>query len=136
VASPRIEWAERMIEIWNSGDVDQYLDEVGPDFVFTPDPIFPDFGVYSGQEFRDWMHQWAKTWKDNSFEMLGWEEIGDAGLIRSRWHLEAPGTGDQVPVQDFTIVVFWDGPEAVKPHRMAAFFDHEQAVEVAKRGTG
>jgi ketosteroid isomerase-like protein len=124
-----------MAELWNAGDLDPWLDEVGPDFEFTPDPSFPDHDTYRGEEFRKFMQGWVRTWEDNRFEMLGFEEIGDVGLIRSRWHLAARGSGGEVPVADFTLVLWWDGPDAVNPHRMAAFFDDEHALAAA-RGTG
>ena len=101
MAQRHLEWAERMVELWNSGDLEAWLDEVGSDFEFTPDPSFPD-------------------------------ENGDAGLIKSRWHLAAPGSGGQIPVADFTLVVFWEGPDAARPNRMASFFDHEQALRLAE----
>jgi ketosteroid isomerase-like protein len=136
MAPPRIEWAERMVTLWNEGDLETWLDEVGPDFEFSPDPSFPDWGVYSGEEFRDWMRNWIRTWKDNRFEMLGFDDRGDVGLISSRWHLAAPESGGEVPVADFTLVIWWEGPEELKPHRMAAFFDPERADEAARRVTG
>ena len=137
MTSPRLEWVTRMAELWNEGDVDRWLDEAGPDFEFTPDPSFPDHDTYRGEEFREFMHGWARTWQDNRFELLGFEEMGDVGLMRSRWHLAAPGgsSGD-VPVADFTLVVWWEGSEALRPHRMAAFFDDEAARAAALPGTG
>ncbi len=48
------------------------------------------------------MREWARTWQDNRFEMLDFTDHGDAGLIKSRWHLAAPGSGGQIPVADFT----------------------------------
>jgi hypothetical protein len=39
-------------------------------------------------------------------------------------------------VADFTLVVWWEGPDVKKPHRMAAFFDPEQAEREAEEGTG
>ena len=48
------------------------------------------------------MREWARTWQDNRFEMLAFTDHGDAGLIKSRWHLAAPGSGGQIPVADFT----------------------------------
>jgi ketosteroid isomerase-like protein len=136
VASVRIEWAERMEELWNSGDLEAWLDEVGPEFEFTPDPTFPDAGVYRGEALREWMRAWARTWEDNQFEMLEFSEHGDASLLRSRWHLAAPRSGGDVPVQDFTIVLWWDGPDPSRPSRMAAFYEHEQALAKARGGTG
>jgi hypothetical protein len=37
---------------------------------------------------------------------------------------------------DFTLVVFWEGPDAARPNGMASFFDHEQALRLAKEETG
>jgi ketosteroid isomerase-like protein len=125
-----------MVELWNSGDLEAWLDEVGPDFEFSPDPTFPDTGNYKGEALRGWMRDWARTWENNRFEMLDFTEHGDASLIGSRWHLAAPRSGEEVPVQDFTLVIWFAGPDAERPHRMAAFFDRAQALEVAKRGTG
>jgi hypothetical protein len=136
VEGDRIEWAQHMVELWNSGEIEQWLDELGPDFEFTPDPTFPDTGLYKGEELRRWMRDWSETWKDNRFEMLGFEELGDTGLIRSRWHLAATESGGEVPMADFTIVVWWDAPGVARPRRMAAFFDHGQALQVAEGGTG
>jgi hypothetical protein len=65
-------------------------------------PSFPDVGIYKGEELRDWMREWARTWQDNRFEMLDFTDHGDAGLIKSRWHLAAPSSGGQIPVADFT----------------------------------
>jgi len=82
------------------------------------------------------MHEWARTWEHNRFEMLDFREQGDAALVTARWHLAAPGSGEGVPVQDFSIVLFWGSPEHQQPTRMAAFFDHEEAERVAAGGTG
>jgi len=125
-----------MVELWNAGKLDGFLDELGPDFEFSPDPSFPDSGRYSGEELRKWMREWTRIWRDNRYELLGFEDRGNVALMRSRWHLAAPESGGEVPVADFTLVVWWDGPDALKPHRMAAFFDSEQADAAARSGTG
>jgi hypothetical protein len=125
-----------MVELWNSGDIETWLDEVGPDFVFSPDPTFPDTGVYKGESLREWMRSWVGMWTDNQFEMLEYTEIGDASLGRSRWHLAAPESGGAVPVQDFTIVLWWDGPDPDRPSGMAAFFQHEEALAAVAERTG
>ena len=58
MASARVEWVLRLIQTWNAGDVDGYLDALGDDFEFTPDPSFPDADTYSGEEWRRWMSEW------------------------------------------------------------------------------
>jgi ketosteroid isomerase-like protein len=125
-----------MVGLWNSGDLETWLDEVGPEFVFTPDPTFPDTGIYEGEALREWMRDWVRTWKDNRFELLDYTEIGDASLGRSRWHLAAPDSGEGVPVHDFTIIVWWDGPDPDRPSGMSAFFQHEDALAKVRERTG
>ena len=125
-----------MVGLWNSGEIETLLDEVGPEFVFTPDPIFPDAGIYRGEALREWMRDWVRTWKDNRFELLDYTEIGAASLCRSRWHLTAPDSGEGVPVQDFTIIVWWDGPDPERPSGMAAFFEHEEALAKVSERAG
>ena len=63
---------------------------------------FPDVGTYKGEELRDWMREWARTWQDNRFEMLDFTDHGDAGLIKSRWHLAAPGSEARYPSRTST----------------------------------
>jgi hypothetical protein len=135
VASGRVEWAETLVKLWNSGDLDGFLDELGSDFEFTPDPSFPDAGTYRGEDFRRWMHDWVATWRGNRYELLGIEELPDAVLMRGRWHLATRQTGVEVPIQDFTLVLLYEN-DAVRPGRMAAYFDPEQARAAAQSRTG
>jgi hypothetical protein len=124
-----------MTELWNSGDHEAFLDELGPDLVFSPDPSFPDAGSYSGEEFRRWMRDWVATWNENRFEMIGFEEVGRAVLVDGRWHLVRPDTTADIPLDDFTVVWVFPDETAERPVRMAVFFDREQALQLAG-GTG
>jgi hypothetical protein len=136
VASGRVEFAEHLVELWNSAEFERWLDEVGLDFEFTPDPSFPDAGTYRGEDFRRWMHDWIATWRENHFEMLALEEIAGAILIRGRWHLVTRQTRGEFPLEDFTLVLFYDDDDADRPAGMAAFFDPERAREAAQARTG
>jgi len=134
VTDRRTELVQKLVEMWNSGDVDAFCEAVGPDFQFTPDPSFPETGPYSGEELRKWLREWQGTWEGNRYEVLGIDDHGQAMTIDSRWHLVAKGTGDQVPASDFTIVFWLDADD--RPRGMAAFFDRDRALEVARGGTG
>jgi hypothetical protein len=125
-----------MIERWNSGDHMGFVDELGPDVVFSPDPSFPDAGTYKGEEFRQWMRDWVATWQENHFEMTGVEEFDRAVLVDGRWHLARPETGADIPLEDFSVVYLFPDATAERPHRMAVFFDRDQAREMAVGGTG
>ena len=136
MATDRIELAEGLVVLCNSGDYERWLDEMGADFEFTPDPSFPDAGTYRGEDLRRWMRDWISTWLENRFELLGVELLGDALMMRGRWHLATRQSGGEVPLQDFTLVLFYDDDDAQRPGRMSAYFDHRQAREAARAGTG
>jgi hypothetical protein len=130
VASRRTELILELVDTWNSGDVDRFLDRVGSQFEFSPDPSFPDSGSYAGDDLRQWLRDWQGTWQGNRFEALALAEHGSAVVIDSRWHLAAKGTEDEIPVSDFTIVFWFDAED--RPRRMAAFFDRELALQEAR----
>ena len=126
----RTELVRELVGIWNSGDVDGFLDAVGPRFEFTPDPSFPDTGPYAGEDLRRWLLEWKGTWEGNRYEVLEITDHGPAVSIDSRWHLLAKGTGGEIPVSDFALVIWFDDDD--RPLRMAAFFDRERAQAVGK----
>jgi SnoaL-like protein len=124
----------RLIDTWNAGDHEEFLDELGPELEFSPDPSFPDAGTYRGDEFRRWMRDWIATWQENRFEMLGMTEFDQAILVDGRWHLGTRETGREVPLADFTIVLLYADEAAERPRRMCVFFDRAQALAVGEKG--
>lgn len=134
VGDRRTELIHELVETWNSGDVDAFFDGLGPEFEFMPDPSFPDPGPYTGEDLREWLRDWQGTWEGNRYEVLDITDHGQALALDSRWHLFAKGTRDEIPVSDFTIVLWFDAED--RPIRMAAFFDRERALEAARGGTG
>lgn len=120
----------QLVELWNTGNVDAWLEQVDPELCFRPDPSFPDSGWMRGDAFHRWMREWAGTWQGNRLELL--EDPaphGNAIVARARWHLTALQSGSEVPVQDFTFI-FWEGPDG-RLRRFAGLFDHDQALAMA-----
>jgi hypothetical protein len=126
MAAERAERLRGLVDLWNAGDVDGFLDAFAEGFEFTPDPSFPDGRPMSGEELRAWMHEWAETWPESELELLELEDHGPATTARSRWHLRPADSEVELPVGDFTFVVWFDGED--HPIRSAAFFDHDQAL--------
>jgi hypothetical protein len=126
MASERAERLAALADVWNRGDVDGFLDGFAPEVVFTPDPSFPDARQMTGEELRSWMHQWADMWAGSDLEVVELEDHGSAATVRARWHLRPADSELELPVADFTFVVWFDDDD--RPVRSAAFFDHEQAL--------
>ena len=133
--SERLEALRRLVGIWNSGDLDGFLEAIGSDVEFTPDPSFPDADTYSGEELRQWMREWFRTWEGNRLEVLDMGEDGGAATMHCRWHLAAREGQGEIPVDDFTLVWWFEGEED-RPVRMAAFFDRDRALAAAEGRTG
>jgi SnoaL-like protein len=136
VASERLDWLQRLVDVWNAGDLDGFLEAIGSDVLFTPDPSFPDAGTYRGEELEQWLREWVETWEDNRLEVLDMDDRGEAATMRCRWHL-APREGqDEIPVDDFTLVWWFEDGDPIRPIRWSAFFDQERALQAARSGTG
>jgi hypothetical protein len=74
--------------MWNAGEYESFLHELGPDLVFSPDPSFPDAGEYRGEEFRRWMRDWISTWEENRSTLIGWRSSSTT-IGHSTWPEEA-----------------------------------------------
>jgi hypothetical protein len=123
-----------LVVLWNDGEFDAYLDTVGPEFEFTPDPRFPDSDTFRGEALRQWLREWVETWKRNELEVLEMDDRGQAVLARCRWHLQAVEGSAEVPAADFTLLLFFDDDD--RPQRLFAFFDHERAeAALSDRGS-
>ena len=118
---------------WSSSGtrgLENWLDEVGPDFEFTPDPSFPDAGTYRGEASASGCATGSDLEGQPLRDARLRRPIGDARLMPVALASRGAGLRRGVPVQDFTLVVWWDGPEP-EPQRMAAFFDPEQRSRAA-----
>jgi hypothetical protein len=88
VASDHTARLLELVEVWNSGDIERFVEALGPDFEFTPDPSFPDVATYRGEELRRWLREWADTWQGNRLEVL---ETSDTPRGRFPGNLAARG---------------------------------------------
>ena len=103
----------------------------------TPDPSFPDAGTYRGEELRRWLREWSATWEGNRLEVLEMEDQGEAVTMLMSLASRTCRTGqDEIPVDDFTLVWWFQEGDASRPIRWAAFFDRERALEAARSGPG
>lgn len=121
----------RLAELWNTGDVDAWIEQAEPDVAFHPDPTFPESGWMRGEVLQRWLHEWAAVWQGNRLEWLERPvRHGNAYVARSRWHLAAPESGSEIPLADFTMVMWLNA--AGRMVRFTARFDHEQALALAE----
>ncbi len=132
MANERTAYFEHLVEIYNDGGIESWLDELGPDFEFTPDPSFPEPGTKSGDELRRWIKEWAAVWEQARLDVKEIEEHGDGVLALCQWQLTAAKTNLDVPVAEFTFLGWVD--DGGKPRKLFAFFDRERALAALEAG--
>jgi hypothetical protein len=121
----------RVVELWNTGDVEGWIAQAEPDVAFHPDPSFPESGWMRGEVLHRWLREWAGVWQNNRLEPLHPPaRHGNAYLFRARWHLAAPESGSEIPLAEFTMVMWLN--DAGRLVRFTARFDHEQALALAE----
>ena len=121
-----------LVELWNNGRVDDLLDRLGADFIFTPDPRFPEAGPIQGDAMRRWFHEWADIWENSELDVSGLSERGGALVAECSWHLTVAKTALEVPMTEFSLVLWFD--DGGSPTSLQAFFDHGRALAAADAG--
>src|SRR5687768_16488187 len=99
----RIERAKELVRIWNTGDVERYLENFAPDAVFNPDPSWPEQGPFTGEAIADFMRNYLEAWEHAEIALDAIEEHGDVVLMRCRWNIRGAGSGIDLPTA-FSIV--------------------------------
>ena len=86
-----VELIRRAIEAWNRGDIDGWLDQATPDFVWIPaGPAAVERSVYRGRdEVREAMAGGWETWQEFRFEESEIRSLGESVVWLGRVHARA-----------------------------------------------
>jgi hypothetical protein len=125
----RIEIVHELFGVMNEEGLEALFDSLPASFEFTPDPSFPEAGTYSGAELRGWGLAWDTAWEVAILEVLDVHEEGSAVLARCRWRVKGAASGVEVPLEEFTMILWFVGEE---PVRGKAFFDNEKALAAVR----
>jgi ketosteroid isomerase-like protein len=124
-----VELIRRAIEAWNRADIDGWLDQATPDFVWiAAGPAAVERSVYRGRDdVREAMAAGWETWEEFRFEEGEIRGLGDSVVWLGRVH--ARGRASEVELdQEFAIhAVVRDGKLA----RTEGFLSHDEALEAA-----
>jgi ketosteroid isomerase-like protein len=128
-ADDNIELVRHALAVYNTGDVDAFVDLFTDDGEVETDPRFPEGGTFSGREsirrFIAGLHQgWqggsAVTLKETRGE-------GDSVLAGWEWHAKGERSGIEVSSDWFGLWTLRDGRIA----RLRFFYDRAEALEAA-----
>jgi ketosteroid isomerase-like protein len=116
-------------ELWNRGDMDEFVEYLHPDFTYTTSGVFPGFDpVYRGREgmlrFRDTM---LEAWKSFILEPTEIAARGDHVIVAVRFLGTGRESGADVSVDFHHVQHFRDG----LVDRLSAHADRAGALQAA-----
>jgi ketosteroid isomerase-like protein len=129
VADDNIELVRHALDLYNTGDVDAFVDLFTDDGEVETDPRFPEGGTFSGREsvrrFIAGLHQgWAGGSAVTVKEM---RRAGDSVLAYWSWHAKGERSGIDVSSDWFGLWTLRGGRVA----RLRFFYDRAEALEAA-----
>jgi ketosteroid isomerase-like protein len=129
----RIERATELVRIWNTGDLDRYLETFAPDAVFNPDPSWPEQGPFTGEAIGRFLRNYMDAWEHAEIAIEAIEGYGEVVLMRCRWIIRGAGSGIDLPTA-FSLVFRIDDEGLIR--RSDAFFDEAEARRYAASAAG
>jgi ketosteroid isomerase-like protein len=129
VADDNIELVRHALDLYNTGDVDAFVDLFTDDGEVETDPRFPERGTFSGREsvrrFIAGLHQ---GWQGGSaVTVKEMRRAGDSVLAEWEWHATGERSGLDVSSDWFALWTLRDGRIA----RLRFFYDRAEALEAA-----
>jgi ketosteroid isomerase-like protein len=131
---PRITLIREGFDAWESGDVQGALAHYHPEIEIFAPPQIGNAGTFYGVEgFHAWTQAWFEAWESFSQEVNSIETVGDRhALVRVTQTGVGKGSGIEV-VRDATYVYELREDKLVY---MALFFDHDEAIALAREREG
>jgi hypothetical protein len=98
--------------------------------VFSPDPEWPESGPFEGLgAFTEFLVGFRGAWEQDRLDVDRVEDQDGLAVARCRWTVSGVASGATVPA-GFTIVVRLEANGLAS--RVAAFFDHDEALRWAE----
>jgi uncharacterized protein len=129
MSQENVEIVRRAYDVYNSGDVDAFVDLFTDDGEVETDPRFPEGGTFSGREsvrrFIAGLHQ---GWQGGSAATVKeMRRAGDSVLAKHEWHATGQRSGIDVSSDWFALWTLRDRRIA----RLRFFYDRAEALEAA-----
>jgi ketosteroid isomerase-like protein len=130
VAVPSANWFRERADAYNSEDIETFFAGFDRDVVFIPDPEWPEPGPFVGRDaFAEFLESFRGAWEEDRLEVESVEDHDAVALGRCRWIVSGAASGAPVPAT-FSVVVRLE-PNGLAS-RVAAFFDHDEALRWAE----
>jgi hypothetical protein len=110
--------------LWNAREFEQVTEAFGDDSVFTPDPLWPEPGPFTGRQARAELLRVAAAWETLVLEIHSIETVGDTVLADVRWIARGVASGADV-LQDFWFVCRFADDGSFRT--LHAFFEERNA---------
>ena len=118
----------RMVDAWNSGGIEAWLEYIDPECTMVTDPSWPDAGTMSSRaEIERFTRDFAAHWETIRLRQTEPEPAGERWIFTTAW--DGRGLQSDVEVSvPFTAVARLDGG---RMKEVGLYFDHDEAIREA-----
>ena len=132
MGSPGEERIKQLISAWNAGEVESFFSMLAADVEVVTDPRWPEPGPYRGAAARKFIEDWVEAWENDRVEIHDLTTVDRRVVARSTWGVKGTASGAAVTL-DLSFVFGLD--DVMDVRSIHVLFDHEQALEVARRAS-
>jgi ketosteroid isomerase-like protein len=128
VASDYVALMQRQTELWNSGDIDEFMALFADDAEVLPAPEFIEGGVKRGsEEIRGFYAGLRQAWEDTTVIDRDLRALGDQVIQAFEWRATGEASGIETSSEWVSVITFRAGRIA----RVQFFSDPADAIEAA-----
>jgi ketosteroid isomerase-like protein len=128
VSEENVEVVRQIHEVWNTGDLDAWLELLNPDIDWVAAREDPDAATHRGREgVREYVQQWIDAVGFLRVEPLEYVDAGDRVVAFVRFIGQGAVSGVPVNVEQAQVVTIKER----KVERVEEYFDRAEALEAA-----
>jgi ketosteroid isomerase-like protein len=111
MSQENVELVRESFDAWNRGDLDNFLENISPEWEWHPARLFPGTdAVYHGKEgFTRFWNTFREPWESIRVEVERIEDLGDRVLALMMFHAKGKGSGVDVTGEYANVFTIRDG---------------------------
>ncbi len=126
MSEENVDVVRRMLEVWNTGDMDAAPELLDAEVIVRPAEGWPEPGPFVGREAAvRWFAQLREAFDMSAFEPISYSDAGDRVVLQFIWH--GMGRGPEANLEFSGVVTVRKGKVVL----LEFFWDHAEALEAA-----
>ena len=109
MSEQNVQLVRRLVDAFNSGDLEEWVGGLDPDVVWVPIPEYTETEAIRGREpVRDFILDWVGAWERYTIAVTRVHDQGDWVVLGGQ-HEATHGTGAEMSMEMFVAAAYRDG---------------------------